>query len=114
SLAPTLALAWLVVTSPTFAQVSTGSVNGVVTDAQGSVVPKATIVLTNLATSVGHTTVSNGSGYYAFLNIAPGSYTLAGRASGFSPVDVAAFTLAVNQTATINFHLTVASLSTVV
>src|SRR5689334_17164680 len=114
SLVPALVLASLLVTNSSFAQVSTASVNGVVTDAQGAVVPQATIVLTHVATSVENTTVSNGSGHYVFLNITPGTYTLEAKASGFSPVKVEAFTLVVNQIATVNVHLNVGSLQTVV
>lgn len=109
-----LAFIWLAVEIPAFAQLSTASVNGVVTDAQGAVIPKATISLTNVATSVENTTISNSAGHYAFLNITPGSYTLTATASGFTPMKVSAFTLAVNQIATVNFQLKVGSLNTVV
>lgn len=109
-----LMLALLSVVSPSFAQLSTASINGVVTDAQGAVIPRATIVLTNVATSVENTTLSNGAGHYTFLNILPGNYTLAAKATGFAPMKVSAFTLVVNQVATVNFELKVGSLNTVV
>ena len=41
------------------AQVSTASVNGVIRDPKGSVIPGASIVLSSVDTSVEHTSVSN-------------------------------------------------------
>src|ERR1700691_4096071 len=89
------------------AQVSTASVNGVIRDPKGAVIPGATIVLASVDTSVEHTSVSNGSGEYVFLNITPGSYTLSATAQGFNPQKVDAFVLAVSQIATVDFNLTV-------
>src|ERR1700733_6957693 len=89
------------------AQVSTASVNGVVRDPKGAVIPGATIVLASVDTSVEHTSVSNGSGEYVFLNITPGSYTLSASAQGFNPQKVDAFVLAVSQIATVDFTMTV-------
>src|ERR1700733_2802608 len=67
------------------AQVSTASVNGVIRDPKGSVVPGANITLSSVDTSVEKTSVSNGSGEYVFLNITPGRYTLGASAQGFNP-----------------------------
>jgi hypothetical protein len=91
------------------AQVSTASVNGVVRDPSGAVIPGATIVLQNTATSVQHQSVSNSSGAYVILDITPGRYTLQANAPGFNPQKVAAFVLAVDQTATLNFSLVIGS-----
>src|ERR1700678_3369180 len=96
------------------AQVSTASVNGVVRDPKGAVIPGATIVLSSVDTSVEHTSVSNGSGEYVFLNITPGSYTLSASAQGFNPQKVAEFVLAVSQIATFDFTLTVGTQTQVV
>ncbi len=62
----------LLIAGSASAQVSTASVNGVVRDPKGAVIPGATIVLASVDTSVEHTSVSNGSGEYVFLNITPG------------------------------------------
>src|SRR5579863_8127734 len=92
---------------PSFAQLSTASVNGVVRDPKGAVIPGATIVLSSVDTSVQRSSVSNGSGEYVFLNITPGSYTLSATAQGFNPQKVDAFVLAVSQIATVDFSMTV-------
>ena len=89
------------------AQVSTASVNGVIRDPKGAVIPGATVTLTNVETSVQHPTVSNGAGAYVLLNIAPGRYVLNATASGFNPQKTAEFVLAVAQTGTFDFSLTV-------
>src|SRR5580698_6274594 len=96
------------------AQVSTASVNGVVRDPKGAVIDGATIVLHSLETSVDHTSVSNGSGEYVILNIAPGRYTIQADAKGFNPQKTAEFILAVDQRATFDFALTVGTQTEVV
>src|ERR1700722_19119001 len=75
-----------------FAQLSTASINGRVVDPSGAVVPNTSVVLHNVDTSVENTTVSNGAGIYAFLNITPGNYTLKATATGFTPAEVPSFT----------------------
>jgi hypothetical protein len=97
-----------------FAQLSTASLNGFVRDPSGANIPKATVVLRNVNTSVVNTTVSNSTGAYTLLNIAPGQYTLVASAPGFSSTQISAFTLAVSQIATIDFSLTVGTQNAVV
>ena len=96
------------------AQVSSASVNGVIRDPNGAVIPGATIVLTGVDTSVERTSVSNGSGAYVFLDITPGRYTVAASAQGFNPQKFAEFVLAVSQIATFDFSLTVGTQTQVV
>ncbi|HLJ13310.1 MAG TPA: carboxypeptidase regulatory-like domain-containing protein [Bryobacteraceae bacterium] len=82
------------------AQVSTASVNGIVRDSSGGVIPGATLVLRNTDTGVGRNTVSNSAGVYVFLNVLPGTYTLTMSKPGFSTEQLSPFLLEVNQTAT--------------
>lgn len=89
------------------AQLSTASVGGIVRDQSGAVIPKATVVLQNVATTVDYTTQSNDSGAYLFLNVLPGQYTLNASASGFAPAKVPTFELVVSQAASIDFSLKV-------
>src|SRR5262245_40441538 len=93
--------------STLYGQLSTASVNGTVRDASGSVVPEAAVVLRNVDTGVERHAVSNLAGNYVFVNIPPGSYTLEAGRFGFSTTRLNRFTLAVNQTATFDFALTV-------
>ena len=96
------------------AQVSSASVNGVVRDPQGAVIPGATIVLHSVETSVEHSSVSNSAGNYVILNITPGRYTIRASAQGFTPQKTDEFVLAVNQIATFDFSLSVGSETQVV
>ena len=46
------------------------------TDATGGVVPGATVTLVNEATNVQSVRLTNPNGYFAFVNVRPGTYTL--------------------------------------
>jgi len=107
-------LLFLSLAGPARAQVSTASVNGVIRDPKGSVIPGATIVLQNVATLVQHQSVTNNSGAYVILDITPGRYTIQANATGFNPQKVSEFTLAVDQIATFDFVLAVGSQTEVI
>ncbi|HEX4021677.1 MAG TPA: carboxypeptidase regulatory-like domain-containing protein [Acidobacteriaceae bacterium] len=113
-LASLLAGLFLLLSSCSFAQVSTASLKGVVRDPKGAIVANATVVLRNVDTSVENTTVSNGSGAYTFLSITPGRYTLEATATGFKSTQVPTFTLTVGQAASIDFSLTLGTQTSVV
>ncbi|HEX4022148.1 MAG TPA: TonB-dependent receptor [Acidobacteriaceae bacterium] len=104
----------LLLSGASFAQLSTASINGVVRDPSGAVVPDATIMLRNIQTSVENTTTSNSAGVYSIFNITPGQYTIEATAPGFGPKSVPLFTLTVGHTATINFSMVVGSQSSTV
>ena len=89
------------------AQLSSASVTGVVRDSSGSLIPLAKITLRNVNTAVEHSTQSNSAGNYVFLSITPGQYTLQAEAAGFEISKISQFTLAVNQTATIDLAMQV-------
>lgn len=62
---------------------NTGTVAGNVTDAQGSLVPGATVALTSTAQGAVKTMKVNGKGEYVFSDVAPGDYTLTVNAATF-------------------------------
>ena len=97
----------LALPAKSFAQLSTATVNGIVTDSSGAAIPGAKIALRNIQTSVENTTVSNNAGAYSFFNVTPGEYSLEVTAQAFGPKQVPSLTLAVSQVATINFSLVV-------
>ena len=96
------------------AQVSTASINGVIRDPAGAVIPGATIVLRNIDTSVERTSTTNEAGAYGFVSIPPGNYTIESTAKGFSSQKLGPFVLAVGQAATFDFALTVGTETQVV
>ena len=66
-----------------FAQISTGSIYGKVTDEQSAVLPGATVTLTGANTGA-RTTNSGPGGDFRYLNLDPGTYTVTVALSGFS------------------------------
>ena len=68
---------------PAHAQVT--SLSGTVTDAAGSVAPGASLTLTGLS-GAERTVVSNEAGFYRFVQLVPGKYTLRAELKGFKTV----------------------------
>jgi hypothetical protein len=62
--------------SVAFGQSSTGSVQGIVSDPTGGVAPGVSVTLTNVATQFDTKTLTNDTGFYTFVAVPPGSYTL--------------------------------------
>ena len=96
------------------AQLSTAAINGTVHDPSGAVIPGANITLVEVQTGVQRVATSNGAGAYAFTSLTPGRYTLEASAMGFQPEKIAEFLLAVGQTGTYDFKMTVGSTTAVV
>ena len=65
------------------AQSNYGALRGLVTDAQGATVDKASVVLTNQATRFVRKATSNGAGEYVFSAVDPATYTVEIEAGGF-------------------------------
>src|ERR1700704_3751304 len=65
------------------AQETTGGLQGTVKDATGAVIPNAKVVVTS-STLVGIKEIeTDGSGYYRFANLPPGTYTITVTVKGF-------------------------------
>jgi hypothetical protein len=90
-------------------QQSSATINGTVKDSSGAVVEGAAITLTNLDTTVARSTVSNSAGDYVFIDVQPAAYALKIFKPGFSTQTQQPVRLSVNQTATLNFTLSVGS-----
>ena len=90
-------------------QTTTGTIAGSVTDPTGSVIPNASITVTNVQTGIPQSTKSNGSGNYIFPSLPPGDYTLAAQASGFGTTTQSGLHLDVLQTLTSNIQLKLGS-----
>jgi hypothetical protein len=69
------------------AQVLYGSVVGTVTDQTGAVVPKASVTITNVATSQAKEATTDAAGYYSIPNVLEGTYNLTVKATGFRPYE---------------------------
>ncbi|HWF39688.1 MAG TPA: carboxypeptidase-like regulatory domain-containing protein [Candidatus Acidoferrales bacterium] len=90
------------------AQQTYGSINGVVTDPNGAVVPNATILASNEGTSTAVTVNADGSGSYIITNLQPGIYDVQTTASGFSPAKQTGVRVEVGLSTTLDVHLALA------
>lgn len=91
--------------------VPTASLNGVVTDPTGAIIPSANVQVTNTATGVKKEAVSDAQGRFLFSFLLPGTYQLDVTATGFSPYHQTGITLDVNAPATVDVHLALGSTS---
>ena len=91
----------------------TSSLEGVVTDSQGAVVPDAVVTITNTDTSAARKEASNGKGAYEFLQVLPGPYHVEVQKPGFKS-RVSRLALQVNVPETLNFQLEVGQVTDVV
>jgi outer membrane receptor protein involved in Fe transport len=96
------------------AQTSMGAVNGTVTDSTGAIVPGATVTLVNRETNIQSVRVTNDNGYFSFVNLRPGIYSLTIELSGLKTARISDFTVGVSETVARNVMLEVGSLSEVV
>ena len=98
----------LVFSTLTFAQttISTGSIQGTVTDPSGAVVPGAKISIRNKGTNQVTETTTTSSGTYASGALIPGQYTVRIEAKGFRTVELPVI-VEVNTTTAGNAKLTV-------
>jgi hypothetical protein len=86
------------------------SIQGVVQDPSGAVVPNATVRLLSNSTQITSETKSSSAGNYKFLSLAPGSYQITVEAAGFSKVAVN-FDLATDQNLNLPVAMALASAS---
>ena len=101
-------------TPAAFAQGASGQLSGNVVDANGAVVPKATIKLISRATAQERETITNDSGDFAFTLLPAGDYKLEITATGFRSVAVEEVRINVTQTTTLPIRLDAATVSEMV
>src|SRR5436853_1888887 len=73
----------VVASAQLFAQVSTSTITGMVTDPSGAAVPGAKVTAKNEATGVTYQMNSTSGGNYAFSSVIPGQYTITVSKAGF-------------------------------
>jgi hypothetical protein len=90
---------------------STTSLRGVVTDPQGSVLPGASVVLSDADSNTQRADKTGAQGEYQFLFLTPGTYSLTVTAAGFGTYQENGLQLLINTPATRNVQVTIASAS---
>jgi len=93
------------------AQSTTGTVQGDVLDEKGGSVPGASVEAKNLDTNYIRTESTDGDGHFAFLNLAPGRYTLTITKSGFTTIVQQNVNLTIGQVLTIPVSVKVSSVA---
>ncbi|MEP7361738.1 MAG: TonB-dependent receptor [Acidobacteriota bacterium] len=84
---------------------SSGTIQGVVTDKSGAVIPGAQITARNTETGVSGSSTANGVGFYTIPALNPGIYTVTCTSQGFAPKAFPGLRLEVQQTARIDCQL---------
>ncbi len=107
-------LAMLAVSTFCFAQETTGSLQGVVKDPTGALIPGAKVTVTT-PTLVGEKSVlTDSKGYYHFSNLPPGAYVVTVDAKGFTTRKQEGLVLEVGHSPTLDMTLALGSQSQVV
>lgn len=101
----------LLAISAAIAQTSTSEVNGTITDPTGAATAGAVVKLVNQETKIEIQTTTNNDGYYRFVNVKPGKYTVITEVTGFKRTITAPFSLGVSETSTQNISLQVGNVA---
>jgi hypothetical protein len=87
------------------------SIQGVVTDSSGAVVPDAAVTVTNADTGIARTAKTNGEGLYRVLSLGPGTYRIAVQKQGFADVARESVALAASETLRADFVVQVSGIA---
>jgi outer membrane receptor for ferrienterochelin and colicin len=88
-------------------QITTGTIQGTVTDQAGSVVPEANVEVKNLETNQARTLTTDEDGRFVVLQLPPGHYTVTISKQGFATLVQENFPLTVGQTVPLNLSMKV-------
>src|SRR6266571_9280613 len=88
-----LGISVFVFTSLAFAQVTTGTISGTVTDSTGAVVPGVNVTLKSVEKGISRTVRTDEGGRYRAPELALGRYEISAEASGFETVVRSGITL---------------------
>jgi hypothetical protein len=88
-------------------QITTGVIQGMITDQAGAVVPGASVEVKNLDTNFSKTLTTNDEGRFVFLQMPPGRYTLTVSKQGFATLVQEEFSLTVGQAISLNLDMKV-------
>ncbi len=92
-------------------QAANGTIEGTVADSSGGVLPGVTVTITNTDTGLERSLVSNAEGQYRGLLLPLGNYRVAAELQGFRKAEQTGIVLRAGDTATINFEMSVGTVS---
>jgi hypothetical protein len=93
---------------------SSGEISGTVIDASGGVLPKATINVVETQTGLKRTAMTNDTGQFRVVGLAPATYDVSAGLSGFATEIRRGVTVAIGQTVTSDFKLKPSQVATVI
>ncbi len=88
-------------------QITTGVIQGVVTDQTGAIVPGANVEVKNVETNFTKNLSTDEDGRFVFLQLPPGSYTLTAAKQGFATIVQESFPLTVGQAISLDLSMKV-------
>src|SRR5918994_5046004 len=92
---------------PMAAQTTNGVISGIVSDAQGAVLPGVTMTLRNAETGLARTLVTETDGRFRVGGLPPGRYSIRAEPQGFGAVEITDVTVAVGSEAVRNLTMQV-------
>jgi hypothetical protein len=87
---------------------------GVVTDTTGATVPNATVTIRNVGTNISSSMQTDDKGAYHFTGLNPSTYVVKVEVPGFRSAERTGVVLEVDQEASLNFSMSIASTSTTI
>src|SRR5688500_19484704 len=84
---------------------TTGSLTGVITDAQGGVLPGAAVLATHTPTGTTYDGVTDAQGRYSLLNVRVGPYNVTVSMGGFKPETQQAIDVRLGEQKAVDFRL---------
>jgi outer membrane receptor protein involved in Fe transport len=96
--------------APAYAQRTTGTIIGAVTDESGAVLPGVTVTLTGAGVAGSPTSITSETGTYRFVSLPPGEYNLSFVLQGFATVNRERVVLPLAETVEIPIQLKVSTL----
>jgi hypothetical protein len=103
----------LLIAAALSAQITTGSIQGAVSDSSGAAIPGVTLTAKNLATGVSRTTVSEVDGKFSIPLLQPGTYEVVAELDGFQPARADKIVVNLGSNVTVNLQMQVGVSETV-
>src|SRR5215510_12296513 len=97
--------------APAIAQTTNGVISGIISDAQGGVLPGVSVTGRNIETGITRSVVTESDGRFRLAALPPGRYELRAELSGFGALDVPPMTLTTGTEITRNITMQVQGLN---
>jgi len=109
------ALALVLLAMPASAQnLTTGALNGVVTDATGGVLPGVSVVATHTPTGTKYDAITGADGRYEIPNVRVGPYSVTATLSGFKDQTQPGVTVVLGERSTVDLKLAISTMAEIV